>query len=56
MNETTIAEGQILTGVMFNEPMRVVTARQGGAGAVIVGLMGQNSRQFRESPSPRTTR
>ena len=56
VNETTIAEGQILTGVMFNEPMRVVTARQGGAGAVIVGLMGQNSRQFRESPSPRTTR
>ena len=28
-----ITEGQILTGVMFNEPMRVVTTRQGGAAA-----------------------
>ena len=43
-----ITEGQILTGVMFNEPMRVVTTRQGGAGAVIAGLVGQNSGQFRE--------
>lgn len=29
---TEINEGQILTGVMFNEPMRVVTTRQSGAG------------------------
>ena len=43
-----ITEGQILTGVMFNEPMRVVTTRQGGAAAVIAGLVGQNSGQFRE--------
>ena len=48
MSEGTITEGQILTGVMFNEPMRVVTTRQGGAGAVIAGLVGQNSGQFRE--------
>ena len=43
-----ITEGQILTGVMFNEPMRVVTTRQGGAAAVTAGLVGQNSGQFRE--------
>ena len=48
MGDGTITEGQILTGVMFNEPMRVVTTRQSGAGAVIAGLAGQNSGQFRE--------
>ena len=48
MNEGTIAEGQILTGVMFNEPMRVVTTRRSGGGAVIAGTVGQNSGQFRE--------
>ena len=48
MSEGTITEGQILTGVMFNEPMRVVITRQSGPGAVIAGLVGQNSGQFRE--------
>ena len=48
MNEGTIAEGQILTGVMFNEPMRVVTTRRSGGGAVIAGMVGQASGQFRE--------
>ena len=48
MSVETIAEGQILTGVMFNEPMRVLITRQGGAGTVIAGLVGQNSGQFRE--------
>ena len=48
MNEGTIAEGQILTGVMFNEPMRVVTTRRSGGRAVIAGMVGQNSGQFRE--------
>ena len=48
MSEGTITEGQILTGVMFNESMRVVTTRQGGTGTVIAGLVGQNSGQFRE--------
>ena len=45
---TEITQGQILTGVMFNEPMRVVTTKQGGAGTMIAGLVGQNSGQFRE--------
>ena len=43
-----ITEGQILTGVRFNEPMRVLITRQGGTGTVIAGLVGQNSGQFRE--------
>ena len=48
MSEGTITEGQILTGVMFNEPMRVVTTRQSGTGTMLAGLVGQNSGQFRE--------
>ena len=48
MSEATITEGQILTGVMFNKPMRVVTTRQSGLETVIAGLVGQNSGQFRE--------
>ena len=48
VSEGTITEGQILTGVMFNEPMKVVVTRQGGAGTIIVGLVGQNTGQFRE--------
>ena len=48
MSEGTITEGQILTGVMFNEPMRVITTRQSGTGTVIAGLVGQSSGQFRE--------
>ena len=48
MSATTITEGQILTGDIFNEPMRVVTTRQNGPGRIIAGLVGQNSGQFRE--------
>ena len=48
MSDGTITEGQTLTGVMFNEPMRVVTTRQSGTGTVIAGLVGQSSGQFRE--------
>ena len=48
MSAASITDGQTLTGVMFNEPMRVVTTQQGGAGSVIAGLVGQNSGQFRD--------
>ena len=48
VSTATITDGQTLTGVMFNEPMRVITTRQGGAGTIIAGLVGQNSGQFRE--------
>ena len=48
MTDTEISEGSILTGVIFNEPMRVVTTRRSGPEGVIAGLVGQNSGQFRE--------
>lgn len=42
-----IREGQILTGSLFNEPMRVETVRAEGVQAWIVGLVGLRSEQFR---------
>ena len=48
MSQTTITEGQILVGVLFNEPMRVVTVRKSGEENIIAGLVGQNTGQFRE--------
>ena len=48
MSEMTITEGQTLTGVIFNEPMKVITTRPNGSGGVIAGLVGQNSEQCRE--------
>ena len=40
-------EGQILTGPLFNEPMRVVTVRPQGEDAWHVGLVGLKSERFR---------
>ena len=45
--EEPIREGQILTGLLFNEPMLVETVRSNGAAAWVVGLVGQRSEQFR---------
>ena len=42
-----IREGQILTGVLFNEPMRVETVRVDGPDSVIAGLVGTKSEKFR---------
>lgn len=42
-----IREGQILTGVLFNEPMRVETVRSNGPDTVIAGLVGTKSERFR---------
>jgi len=42
-----IREGQILTGSLFNEPMRVETVRAEGGQAWVVGLVGLRSEQFR---------
>src|SRR6266496_2727790 len=39
--------GQILTGALFNEPMRVETVRDDGNGAVVAGLVGTKSERFR---------
>jgi hypothetical protein len=40
--------GQILTGPLFNEPMRVETVQSNGMASWIVGLVGANSERFRK--------
>jgi superfamily II DNA or RNA helicase len=47
MRDTTISQGQIVTGPLFNEPMRVETVESTGAGWV-VGLVGAQSERFRK--------
>ena len=42
-----IREGQVLTGPLFSEPMRVETVRRNGPGSVEAGLVGQRTEQFR---------
>ena len=42
-----IQEGQVLTGPLFSEPMRVETIRPNGADSVEAGLVGQRTEQFR---------
>ena len=46
-NEASIEEGQILTGPLFSEPMRVETIRPNGTGVWVAGLVGQQSDLFR---------
>ena len=45
--DTAISEGQILTGQLFSEPMRVETVRANGLGAVDAGLVGLRTERFR---------
>jgi hypothetical protein len=47
--EAAIREGQILTGPLFSEPMRVETVRADGADAWVAGLVGLRSEQFRRA-------
>src|SRR5439155_10793529 len=42
-----IYEGQILSGSLFSEPMRVETVRPGGPDTWIVGLVGTQTERFR---------
>ena len=42
-----LREGQILTGSLFNEPMRVETVRPHGPASWRVGLVGTQSEKFR---------
>ncbi|MCP9446721.1 MAG: SNF2-related protein [Nitrospira sp.] len=42
-----LREGQILTGSLFNEPMRVETVRANGPDTWVAGLVGMQSEQFR---------
>ncbi len=46
-DEPAIREGQILTGPLFSEPMRVETVLADGADAWVAGLVGLRSEQFR---------
>ena len=45
--DTEISEGQVLTGPLFNEPMRVETVRPNGPDSVEAGLVGQRTERFR---------
>ena len=47
-NQESIQPGQILTGSLFNEPMRVVTVQPGGVDSVSVGLVGLGTERFRQ--------
>ncbi len=49
MSETQpIREGQVLTGPLFNEPMRVETVYASGPGTWVAGLVGIRSERFRK--------
>jgi hypothetical protein len=50
MNDSSdmISEGSILSGPLFNEPMRVETVRSSGDGTWTVGLEGIHSERFRK--------
>jgi superfamily II DNA or RNA helicase len=47
MTEKILKPGQILTGSLFNEPMRVETVRPNGPDTWSVGLVGTRSERFR---------
>ncbi len=46
-SDSRLREGQILTGPLFNEPMRVVTVSQGRPDTWDVGLVGTRTGRFR---------
>jgi hypothetical protein len=46
--KSQIHEDCILTGSLFNEPMRLETMRAGGDGTWILGLVGTQSERFRK--------
>ena len=46
-DKIALTPGQILTGPLFNEPMRVETVDAGGSTSWVVGLVGKNSERFR---------
>src|SRR3972149_948707 len=43
-----VSPGQILTGSLFNEPMRVETVQANGPASWVVGLVGMQSERFRK--------
>jgi hypothetical protein len=46
-SDRVLHEGQILTGALFNEPMRVETVASSGPSTWTVGLVGTQTQQFR---------
>lgn len=46
--QAPIRDGQILTGALFSEPMRIETVRPNGIGSWITGLVGTKTEQFRK--------
>ncbi len=46
--EQPLRQGEILTGPLFNEPMRVETVRADGSDIWVVGLVGTQSERFRK--------
>jgi hypothetical protein len=42
-----LVEGQVVSGTLFSEPMRVETIRENGSGTWVVGLCGLNTEKFR---------
>lgn len=46
--DAAIREGQVPTGPLFNEPMRVSTVRPTGQDSVEAGLVGQRTKRFRQ--------
>ena len=44
----TLHAGQVLTGPLFNEPMRVETVQPYGLASWVVGLVGIQSERFRK--------
>ena len=47
MTDCMIKVGQILSGALFNEPMRVETVQANGPASWVVGLVGTHSERFR---------
>jgi hypothetical protein len=47
MSGKTIKPGQIISGALFNEPMKVETIRPNGPDTWMVGLVGTQSERFR---------
>lgn len=43
-----ISAGRILTGSLFNEPMRVESVQANGPASWVVGLVGTHSERFRK--------
>lgn len=47
-DDVGLREGQVLSGPLFNEPMRIETVRREGADTWVAGLVGTQSERFRK--------